>query len=167
MDAEQVFVAIFLASLLGFGGLGSLPTLRSQVAGAGLPADSLILPALAVGNISPGPNGLYLVAVAYLVDGLTGTLMAVIALLIPPLLVLLLERLRTRLVHLRRFRSALASLALGVVAVLATSAQSLVQHADVSTLPIIFTVVSIGALMLRVPPVVPVVAAIVTGLVVG
>ena len=52
MGPEQVFLAILLASLLGFGGLGSLPVLRSQLSAAGLAPDGVILPALAVGNIT-------------------------------------------------------------------------------------------------------------------
>jgi chromate transporter len=167
MSAGQVFVAVFLASLLGFGGLGSLPVLRSQIASAGLSPDALVLPAVAVGNISPGPNGLYLVVVGYLVDGLVGTALAVLALLVPPMLVLVLDRLRARLMHLRRFRSALASLGIGVVALLASSAVSLVGHADTTVLGVVFTCVGVLALMVRVPPIVAVAAAIGVGLLVG
>lgn len=36
MSPERTFVAVFLASLLGFGGLGSLPVLRGQLSAAGL-----------------------------------------------------------------------------------------------------------------------------------
>ena len=167
MGPEQVFLAILLASLLGFGGLGSLPVLRSQLSAAGLAPDGVILPALAVGNISPGPNGLYLVVVGYFLRGLPGALLAVAALLIPPMLVLLLDRLKARLVHLRRFRSALASLSIAVVAVLATSAGSLVQHADTTALAMVFTIVGAGMLMFRLPPIIPVALAVATGLILG
>jgi chromate transporter len=166
MNPEQVFIAVFLASLLGFGGLGSLPVLRGQLSSAGVAPDQLILPAVAVGNISPGPNGLYLVVVGYLVDGLLGATVAVIAVVLPPMLVLLLDRLRARLIHLRRFRSALASLGLGVVALLAVTAGQLVVHADATWLGAIFTVVGLAALLLRVPPVVAVAAAIAVGFIV-
>jgi hypothetical protein len=65
VSIERIF-AVLLAGLLGFGGFGSLPGLRGQPAGAGMQTD---LHPAAVSNISPGPNGLYLVAVGYFVGG--------------------------------------------------------------------------------------------------
>ncbi|GAA4882051.1 hypothetical protein ACFQ34_11005 [Pseudonocardia benzenivorans] len=50
-------------------------------AGRGRRADGHgILHSAAVGNISPGPNGLYLVAVGYFVGGTAGGLVAAVAL---------------------------------------------------------------------------------------
>jgi chromate transporter len=167
MSPDRVFLAVFLASLLGFGGMGSLPVLRGQLSAAGLSPDPLILPALAVGNVSPGPNGLYLVAIGYLVDGVAGAALAVTAMLLPPMLVLVLDRLRTRLIHLRRFRGALASLGIGVVALLATTGASLVQHADTNPRGIVFTVAGAVLLLLRVPPAITVALAIAAGLLLG
>lgn len=165
MSAGQVFLAVFLASVLGFGGLGSIPVLRGQLTAAGIAADSVILPALAVGNLSPGPNGLYLVAVGYFIGGILGAVLSVVAIVIPPLLVLLLVRLRARLIHLRRFRSALTALGLGVCALLALSSTALVRHAGTNAYGIVFIVVGAVLLLRRVPPLVIVAAAVAVGLV--
>jgi chromate transporter len=167
MSPERIFLAVFLASLLGFGGLGSLPVLRGQLTSAGFAADPLLLHSLAVGNISPGPNGLYLIAVGYFVGGYTGAGVACVALLLPPLLVLVLERLRDRLIHLRRFRSTLRSLGLAVVALLATSSGSLALQAVRTPLGIAMLVMGTGLLLFRVPPFFGVVIAVLVGLVVG
>lgn len=167
MSPERVFLAIFLASLLGFGGLGSVPVLRSQLAAGGVSPDAVILPALAVGNISPGPNGLYLVAVGYFVGGVVGALLSVLALIIPPLLVLVLEKMRARLIHLHRFRGALSSLSLAVVGVLAVSTVSLVRHAGTNVYGIVFIVVGAAFLLRRVPPLVIVAVAVVVGVIAG
>jgi chromate transporter len=164
MSLTQTFVAVFLASLLGFGGLGSLPVLRGQLSSAGVMPDHLLLSSLAVGNISPGPNGLYLIAVGYFVDGLPGAAAATVAVLLPPLLVLLLDRLRARLVHLRRFRSALRSLGLAVVALLATSSGSLAWTAAHTVLGLSMAVVGTTLLMFRIPPLVGVVLAVGVGI---
>jgi chromate transporter len=167
MTLTQTFVAVFLASLLGFGGLGSLPVLRGQLSSAGIMPDHLLLSSLAVGNISPGPNGLYLIAVGYFVDGYVGALAATVAVLLPPLLVLLLDRLRARLIHLRRFRSALRSLGLAVVALLATSSGSLAWTAAHTILGAAMAAVGLALLMFRVPPLVGVVLAVGVGILVS
>jgi len=163
MTPEHVFLAVLLASLLGFGGLGSLPVLRSQLTAAGIAPDSLILHAIAVGNISPGPNGLYLVAVGYFVAGGWGALAAALAVALPPLLVLPLRRLRSRLIHQRRFRAVLQSLALAVVALLSISSGTLVAHA--ARTPVTIALACFGAVLLlrKVPPLFGVLVAAAVG----
>jgi chromate transport protein ChrA len=68
------------------------------------------------------------------------------------------------LIHLARFRAMLRSLALAVVALLVVTDWSLVKHA--ATGPLAITVLVVGTLMLlvRVPPLVGVLAAIVVGI---
>lgn len=167
MTPEHLFLIILVTSLLSFGGLGSLPVLRSELSAAHIAPDGLILHAVAVGNISPGPNGLYLVAIGYFLDGPMGTAVACAALLLPPLAVVALERIHSRLIHLTRFRSALRSLSLAVVALFATTSGSLASHAAHSPLEV--AMVLIGALLLRsrIPPVAIVAAAILVGLIAG
>ena len=165
MSPERTFLAVLLASLLGFGGLGSLPVLRGQLSSAGLSADTLVLHAVAVGNISPGPNGLYLVAIGYFVSGPWGALAAAVALMLPPLLVFLLERARAWLVHLRRFRAVLQSLSLAVIALLSTSASSLALHAARTSLGAAMALAGFVLLLRRVPPLVSVALAIAVGLI--
>jgi chromate transporter len=167
MSPERTFVAVFLASLLGFGGLGSLPVLRGQLSAAGLSADTLVLHALAVGNISPGPNGLYLVAIGYFVGGPWSALAAAAALMLPPLLVFPLDRAQTWLIRLRRFRSVLRSLGLAVVAMLAMSSGSLVLHAARTPFGVVMIVTGLVLLLCRVPPLISVVIAIAAGLITG
>lgn len=167
MSPERTFLAVFLASLLGFGGLGSLPVLRGQLSSAGLSADTLVLHAVAVGNISPGPNGLYLVAIGYFVSGPWGALAAAVALMLPPLLVFLLEKARAWLIHLRRFRAVLQSLSLAVIALLSMSSGSLVVHAARTPLGAVMVVTGFVLLLRRVPPLVSVVVAIAVGLIAG
>jgi chromate transporter len=124
----------------------------------------VVLPALAVGNISPGPNGLYLIAASYFVGGIKGSLVACAAVTIPPFLVLLVERARQRLIHLARFRAMLRSLALAVVALLVVTDWSLIKHAAAAGPLSIFVMVAGTAMLLfRVPPLVGVLFAIAVG----
>src|SRR4051812_24210591 len=163
MSLSHLFLVIMIASLFSFGGLGSLPVLENQLSATGVSLDAVVLPSLAVGNISPGPNGLYLVAASYLIGGVKGSLVACAAVIAPPFLVLAVERARQRLNHLLRFRAMLRSLALAVVALLVVTDWSLVEHA--ATGPLAITVMVGGTLMLlfRAPPLVGVLAAIAVG----
>lgn len=158
---------MLIANIVGFGGLSSLPILRGQLLSAGLPADALLLHSLAVGQISPGPNGLYMIAIGYFVAGYWGVAAATLSILLPPLLVLVLERVRSRLLHLSRFRAALHSLSLCVMALLAVSSATLARHA--ATDPLGVAMVAVGAVLLLrgIPSLYGIVLAIVAGLVVG
>lgn len=164
MSTERIFLAVLLANLIGFGGLSSLPVLRGQLLAAGMQADILILNAVAVGNISPGPNGLYLVAVGYFVGGFAGAAAAVLALLAPPILVLPLERARSRLVHVRRFRAGLHSLSLAVIALLVVSSGSLALNASSDGLGLLMVGAGVVLMLCGVPSLVGIVLAILAGI---
>jgi chromate transporter len=167
MSIEHLFVAVLVANLIGFGGLSSLPVLRGQLLAAGLPADTLLLHSLAVSNITPGPNGLYLVVVGYFVGGMKGAAAATLALLLPPILVLPLERVRSRLVHLHRFRAGMHSLSLAVVALLAVSSGSLAMHAATDTLGFVMVIVGTVLLVYGAPPLLGFGIAVLAGMVIG
>lgn len=164
MPLSHLFLVIMIASLFSFGGLGSLPVLENQLSSNGVSPDAVVLPSLAVGNISPGPNGLYLIAASYFIGGVTGSLVACLAVVIPPFLVVGVERAKQRLIHLPRFRAMLRSLALAVVALLVITDWSLVKHA--ATGPLAITVMAAGTLMLlfRAPPLIGVLGAIAVGI---
>lgn len=79
------------------GGLGNLPALRADLVTARAWAtDHQIAEALAVGQVSPGPNGLWIVSLGYLMGGIRGALLAVLAICLPPLLILPLGRIYSR-----------------------------------------------------------------------
>lgn len=153
MSLEHLFVTVLIANMIGFGGLSSLPVMRGQLQAAGLQADSLLLHSLSVANITPGPNGLYLVVVGYFVSGMKGALVAVTALMLPPMLVLPLEQARSRLVHLKRFRAAMFSLSLSVMALLAISSGSLALHAATDVLGLAMVCTGTALLLKRAPPI--------------
>lgn len=164
MPLSQLFLVILVASVFSFGGLGSLPVLSGQLEADGVAPDAVVLPALAVGNISPGPNGLYLIAASYFIGGVRGSVAACAAVAIPPFAVLLVERARRRLIHLARFRAMLRSLALAVVALLVVTDWSLIAHAaSVGPLSIMVMVAGTVMLLFRVPPLVGVLFAVVVG----
>lgn len=83
-----LLLAILLRScFLSTGGFGNLPQLHQDFLARHWATEAEFGEALAIGQISPGPNGLWVVSLAYLVHGIGGALLAVVAILIPPLLV--------------------------------------------------------------------------------
>ncbi|MDQ6603558.1 MAG: chromate transporter, partial [Chloroflexota bacterium] len=89
MNILSLFWQFLKAGLLSFGGLGSLPILvQSLVHDRGWATEAQIGQALAVGRISPGPNGLYVISLGYLIGGIGGAGVAAVANVIPSLLVL-------------------------------------------------------------------------------
>lgn len=79
------------ASLFTTGGSGNMPILYQDLIPRGWATDRQFAEALAIGQISPGPTGLWVISFGYLTDGLRGALLALIAITLPPLLVLALD----------------------------------------------------------------------------
>ncbi len=88
MNALDYFWLFFKASLLSTGGSGNLPFLHRDLLALGWATDADFVTALAVGQISPGPSGLWSVSLGYLTFGWPGAALALMALALPPLLVL-------------------------------------------------------------------------------
>ncbi len=81
----ELFLVFLKASALGLGGFGSLPVLREDLILAGHATDDQLVQALAVGRLSTGPNGTYVVSLGYFAGGIPGAVAALIAACIPPL----------------------------------------------------------------------------------
>lgn len=92
-----LYLWIFLkASLFSTGGFGNLPSLHTDLLARRWATERQFAESLMIGQISPGPNGLWVICLGYLTDGLRGALFALIAVSLPPLLVLLVDRLYQR-----------------------------------------------------------------------
>ena len=88
-----LFFWLFLkASLFSTGGYGSLPILHADLIARRWASERQFAEALTIGQLSPGPNGLWVVSLGYLSGGLLGSLLALLAILLPPLLILAIER---------------------------------------------------------------------------
>ncbi|NMB67286.1 MAG: chromate transporter [Chloroflexi bacterium] len=92
----QFFLIFLKASLLSFGGLGNLPFLHADLIALGWAQEPDFLTAIAVGQMSPGPSGLWSISLGYLTYGWPGAALSLIALLVPPFLILPLVALYTR-----------------------------------------------------------------------
>jgi len=92
MNPLLYFWLFLKASLFSTGGFGNLPSLHHDLLQRGWATEAQFAESMMVGQISPGPNGLWVISLGYLTDGLRGTLFALLAVSLPPLLVLIVER---------------------------------------------------------------------------
>ena len=73
------FVYLWLllkASLVTTTGTGNIPVLYQDLIPRGWATDRQFAEALAIGKISPGPSGLWVISLGYLTDGPRGALLA-------------------------------------------------------------------------------------------
>ncbi|HEY8730579.1 MAG TPA: chromate transporter [Candidatus Limnocylindria bacterium] len=83
----QLFLIFLKSSALAVGGLASLPLLKADLVPQYVTSAGIVQ-ALAIGRLAPGPNGLYIVSLGYLVAGWTGALYALVGATIAPLVML-------------------------------------------------------------------------------
>lgn len=84
-----IYFLLFLkASLFSSGGFSNLPSVRQDMIVRGWAKEADFGRSIAIGQISPGPNGLWVVSLGYLTYGFLGAALALLAITLPPLLVL-------------------------------------------------------------------------------
>src|ERR671937_1060751 len=86
MDPLSLFVVCLRASFLSVGGSTALPALRDDLVTRGVLTDHQIVEAIAIGRLSPGPSGLYIVSLGYFALGWLGAAIGLLASTLPPLL---------------------------------------------------------------------------------
>ncbi|HEX5324075.1 MAG TPA: chromate transporter [Capsulimonadaceae bacterium] len=92
MNTLLYFWLFLKASLFSTGGFGNVPSLHSDLTARGWATDRQFAESLTIGQISPGPNGLWVISLGYLTKGVLGSILALIAITLPPLLILLVQR---------------------------------------------------------------------------
>ena len=114
-----IYFWIFLkASLLSTGGSGNLPLLHADLIPRGWAADRQFTEALTIGQLSPGPTGLWVVCLGYLTNGIAGAALALVACTIPPFLILVVARFYSRIKEHPAVEGLIRGLGLAVVGIL-------------------------------------------------
>jgi chromate transporter len=164
MDWLTFFLIFLKAGLLSTGGRGPFPYLYTDLISRGWATPANFPEALTVGEISPGPNGLWVVSIGYLSGGLIGALLATIAIAIPPLTVLIVARIHDRLKSFKATKGVLDGLLLGIAGTSIIVLGNLFVTNGVNLVTVAIAVIA-GALMLtgKVPSWLLIVGAAVAG----
>jgi chromate transporter len=96
LDPLSYFLLALKAAFLSSGGLGSIPSLHQDFLLRHWASDRQFAGSLSIGQIAPGPTGLWVIALGYMTAGVTGVALMTVAILVPPLLVIPLSRLHGR-----------------------------------------------------------------------
>lgn len=116
-----VYILLFLkASLFSTGGFSNLPSLHQDLLSAGWAVDAEFGESIAIGQISPGPNGLWVISLGYLTYGYLGAVLALIAVTLPALLVLVVAAIFGRIERQRWVEGLMRGISLAVVGILFT-----------------------------------------------
>ncbi len=86
------FFTILKAVLFSTGGFGPLPALHADFLANGWATEQHFAEAISIGQIAPGPNGLWVVSLASLSNGTFAAVLAVLALILPPFIILFVRK---------------------------------------------------------------------------
>lgn len=151
MNPLLYFWLFLKASLFSTGGFGNFPSLHRDLLAHKWATEAQFAEAMAVGQISPGPNGLWVICLGYLTDGLRGTLFALLAITLPPLLALVVERLYRRVEGHPAVESFMHGLALSISVISIVILPKLLNslgtdlHAHIRTFTIAVVALLLGA----------------------
>jgi chromate transporter len=135
VDPLWLFVVFVRASVFSVGGQSGLPLLREDLVRTGVLSDVQLIEALTIGRLSTGPGGLYMVAIGYVAGSWVGAALALIAVAVPPLVILPASAyLRPRLMH-RRVNGLIRGLALTTTGLVIAISVELLWSAGVNAGP--------------------------------
>jgi chromate transporter len=154
MDWLTYFWLLLKASLFTTGGSGNLPILFDELIPRGWAEERQFAEALAIGQLSPGPSGLWVISLGYLAGGIRGALLALLAIILPPLLVIPLMGLYRRAGAHPAMEGFVRGLSLAVVAIVLVVMLQLLQTSGLSPRSLLIASLSLGLGLLRRVPVV-------------
>jgi chromate transporter len=158
------FWLLLKASLFSTGGQGNLPSLHEDFLARGWATERQFAEALAVGQVSPGPSGLWVISLGYLTRGWLGAALALVAIILPPLLVLAVERLYRRVGDHPAVRGFVRGLSLAVVGIFLVVLAGLLRGSGLDAVTVL---IALGSVVLGASRRVPVIAVLGLGALAG
>lgn len=129
MNPLLYFWLFLKGSLLSTGGLGNLPFLHQDLLSLGWARETDFLTAIAVGQLSPGPTGLWTISLGYLTFGWPGSALALMAITLPTLLALVVVALHRRIETRPAVQNFTRGITLGVIGLTLGVAWTLLRSA--------------------------------------
>ena len=126
MSELALFLTFLRDSALSLGGLGALPLIRQDLVATGLVTDAQVVQALAIGRLSTGPTGLWIVSLGYFAAGWLGAMLALLACSLPPLVMIPATELSRRFLLTAPFAGLVRGASLATAGLLLSTGVSLI-----------------------------------------
>ncbi|MBV9850253.1 MAG: chromate transporter [Armatimonadetes bacterium] len=167
MSLWLYFWLLLKGSLFSMSGLGNVPSVHADLTARGWATERQFAEALAVGQVAPGPNGLWVISLGYLTAGGRGAGLALLAITLPPLLVLAVERLYRRVRHHPAVEGFVRGLGLAAVGIFFWVLLGLLRTAGLTPRSLLITLAALGlGATRRVPAIVILALAALAGVIV-
>ncbi len=144
MNPFIFFLLSLKASLFSVSGLGNVPSLHSDLIERGWSNDAQFAEAISIGQISPGPNGLWVVSLGYLIGGIPGALYALFSSMLPSFLVLGINRIYGKMEHRPEVKGFIQGLSLASMGVFSIVLLNLLHSVHVDYRIALITLASAG-----------------------
>ena len=149
MNVVFLYLLLLKATLTSFSGLASLPMIRSDfVVHYHLLTDRQLNTAVAAGRLGPGPLGIYVVGVGYLVAGVPGACVGWLAMITPAFLIIPMLRFLGKRAEHRRVKSLTRTVLLAGAGLMAAAAVPLAR--DAVTGPLTFSIVAASFILIAI-----------------
>lgn len=136
MNPLLVYLLLAKACLTSFSGVTSIPMVRHDfVEARGALTDRQLNAALAVGRVTPGPNGFYVVSVGYFAGGWPGAAAGTAAVLTPAFLIIPMLAYLGRRADRPRVKSAIQAVTLAAAGLVVQSLIPLARDAITGWIP--------------------------------
>lgn len=143
------FALFFKASLFSSGGFSNLPSLHQDLLARKWAADATFGQAIAIGQISPGPNGLWVISLGYFTYGVLGAILALIAITLPPLLVLFVSAQYAKVEGQAWVQGAMQGVSIAVISLLISVIWTILRQPGVDAKGLLITVGAVGLALTR------------------
>ena len=143
MNFVVLYLLLLKATLTSFSGLASLPMIRSDfVLHYHLLTDRELNTAVAAGRLGPGPVGIYVVSVGYLVSGVPGACAGWLAMITPAFLIIPMLRFLGKRSEHPRIKSVTRTVLLAGAGLMAAAAVPLARDAITGPVTLIIVITS-------------------------
>lgn len=144
MNVFVLYLLLLKATLTSFSGLASLPMIRSDfVVHYHLLTDRQLNTAVAAGRLGPGPLGIYVVSVGYLVSGIPGACAGWLAMITPAFLIIPMLKFLGKRAENPRIRSVTRTVLLAGAGLMAGAAAPLARDAVTGPLTLVIVIASV------------------------
>jgi chromate transporter len=130
INALVYFLLFLKGSLFSTSGLSNLPSLHQDLMGNGWARETDFGQAVAIGQITPGPSGLWVISLGYFTYGYLGALLALVSIIIPPFAVLAISSAYGQIQHRPAAQGAMQGVALAVVGLTLTACWTILYQPD-------------------------------------